>query len=217
MKTLLRFRSRAVPGAFRVAPSLCADEPAPTRRAARPEQELLPLHAGQGPRRRGTCGSEEIKRRVLVASGLWPMPEKTPLNAVIHGRIERDDYTVEKVFFESLPGHFVTGNLYLPKKHRGQDSRGHLSARPLAQRPLHAAASDADVKKEIAIGRGEDRERGALAAAGALRAARADGLRGLLLRHARLRGQRAVLRCRRQGACIATARRTGASSARRRS
>ncbi len=60
---------------------------------------------------------EEIKLRVLIAAGLWPMPEKSPLNAVIHGRIERDDYTVEKVFFESLPGNFVTGNLYLPKKH----------------------------------------------------------------------------------------------------
>lgn len=60
---------------------------------------------------------EEIRRRVLVASGLWPMPEKTPLHAVIHGTIEMDDYTVGKVYFESLPGHFVTGNLYLPKKH----------------------------------------------------------------------------------------------------
>ncbi len=45
------------------------------------------------------------------------MPERTRLNAVIHGRVEREDYTVEKVFFESLPGHFVTGNLYLPKNH----------------------------------------------------------------------------------------------------
>jgi hypothetical protein len=58
----------------------------------------------------------EIERRVAVANGLWPMPEKTPLNAVIHGRVEGDDYTVDRVFFESLPGHFVTGSLYLPKK-----------------------------------------------------------------------------------------------------
>jgi dienelactone hydrolase len=57
----------------------------------------------------------EIEQRVLLASGLWPMPEKTPLNAVIHGRIERDDYTIDRVFFESLPGHFVTGSLYRPK------------------------------------------------------------------------------------------------------
>jgi hypothetical protein len=58
---------------------------------------------------------EQVRRQILVSQGLWPMPEKTPLNAVIHGRIERADYTVEKVYFESMPGFFVTGNLYRPK------------------------------------------------------------------------------------------------------
>ncbi len=33
--------------------------------------------------------ADALRRRVLVANGLWPMPEKTPLNAVIHGKIER--------------------------------------------------------------------------------------------------------------------------------
>src|SRR5688572_25032365 len=42
------------------------------------------------------------------------MPEKTPLRPVIHGRIERDGYTIEKVFFASAPGHYVSGNLYRP-------------------------------------------------------------------------------------------------------
>ncbi len=55
-----------------------------------------------------------LKRRVLVSTGLWPMPEKTPLNAVIHGRVRRDGFTMEKVYFESLPGHFVTGMLFRP-------------------------------------------------------------------------------------------------------
>lgn len=58
---------------------------------------------------------QEIRDRVLLASGLYPLPTKTPLNAVVHGRVERDDYTIDRVFFESFPGHFVTGNLYLPK------------------------------------------------------------------------------------------------------
>src|SRR5690242_20533495 len=31
-----------------------------------------------------------VRRQILVSQGLWPMPTKTPLNAVIHGRIERD-------------------------------------------------------------------------------------------------------------------------------
>ena len=39
---------------------------------------------------------------VLVATGLWPLPEKTPLNPVIHGKVERPGFTVEKVYFESV-------------------------------------------------------------------------------------------------------------------
>ena len=61
-----------------------------------------------------------VRRQILVSQGLWPMPTKTPLNAVIHGRIERDGYTIEKVFFESAPGFFVTGNLYRPKNPKGK-------------------------------------------------------------------------------------------------
>ncbi len=57
----------------------------------------------------------ELKQRVLVATGLFPMPEKTPLNAVIHGKVQRDGFTVEKVYFESLPGHFVSGLLFRPE------------------------------------------------------------------------------------------------------
>ena len=57
----------------------------------------------------------QLKQRVLVATGLWPMPEKTPLNPVIHGKVVRDGFTVEKVYFESLPGHFVTGLLFRPE------------------------------------------------------------------------------------------------------
>lgn len=58
--------------------------------------------------------AQEIRRRILVGSGLWPMPQKTPLNVVIHSRKDMGDYSVENVFFESLPGHFVCGNLYRP-------------------------------------------------------------------------------------------------------
>lgn len=57
----------------------------------------------------------ELEIHILTSLGAYPMPDKTPLNAKIFGRIERDDYTVEKVYFESLPGFFVTGNLYSPK------------------------------------------------------------------------------------------------------
>ena len=46
--------------------------------------------------------------------GLSPLPERSPLNATVTGTLERDDYVVEKVYFESLPGAFVIGNLYRP-------------------------------------------------------------------------------------------------------
>jgi dienelactone hydrolase len=68
---------------------------------------------------------KQLREQLLVATGLWPMPEKTSLNAVVHGKIERDGvttdktvlvgYTVEKVSFRSMPGHTVCGNLYRPK------------------------------------------------------------------------------------------------------
>ena len=58
---------------------------------------------------------KELREQVLVANGLWPLPPKTPLKPVIHGKVERDGYTVEKVFFASYPGHYVCGNLYRPQ------------------------------------------------------------------------------------------------------
>ena len=45
---------------------------------------------------------------------LGEMPAATPLNARITGRIQRNEYTIEKVIYESRPGHHVTSNLYLP-------------------------------------------------------------------------------------------------------
>jgi hypothetical protein len=70
-----------------------------------------------------------VRRQVLVANGLWPMPEKTPLKPIVHGKIDRDGYTVEKVYFASLPGHYVTGNLYRPTARRPRMPR-RASGRP---------------------------------------------------------------------------------------
>ena len=58
--------------------------------------------------------SQQLRRQVLVATGLWPMPDKTPLNPVMHGLTKRDGFTVEKVYFESIPQHFVVGLLFRP-------------------------------------------------------------------------------------------------------
>jgi dienelactone hydrolase len=48
------------------------------------------------------------------------MPTKTTANAVIHGKVDRGEYTVERVFFESYPGFYVTGSLFRPKGGTGR-------------------------------------------------------------------------------------------------
>lgn len=53
--------------------------------------------------------------REKLAQSFGKLPSKTPLNARTTGRIERPDYTIEKVIFESRPSLFVTANLYVPK------------------------------------------------------------------------------------------------------
>ena len=67
-----------------------------------------------------TARRRAVREQVLVANGLWPLPAKTPLEPVIHGRIDREGYSVEKVYFASLPGHYVSGNLYRPRSPDGK-------------------------------------------------------------------------------------------------
>ncbi|MDP6380403.1 MAG: acetylxylan esterase, partial [Phycisphaerae bacterium] len=58
--------------------------------------------------------AERIRKGILRGTGLLPPPAKCPPNPIIHSRREQKGYTVENVAFESLPGFFVTGNLYRP-------------------------------------------------------------------------------------------------------
>jgi dienelactone hydrolase len=82
-----------------------------------------------------------LRRQILVSAGLWPLPERTALNPVIFGRLERGDYSVERVFFESYPGFFVTGNLYRPLGRMGPfpavlNPHGHWEEGRLAHQEL---------------------------------------------------------------------------------
>ena len=58
--------------------------------------------------------AKDIRDQILVSCGLWPMPEKTPLNAQTFGKIVRENYRVEKVYFQTYPGFYLAGNLYRP-------------------------------------------------------------------------------------------------------
>lgn len=95
--------------------------------------------------------AEQVRRQILVSQGLWPEPTRTPLKTVIHGRVDQDDYTIEKVYFESFPGLFVTGNLYRPKNVTGKVpgvlfAHGHWTDARLSETPPD------ELRREIATG-----------------------------------------------------------------
>jgi len=91
-----------------------------------------------------------MRRTILFRTGLWPMPERTPLNAQVFGKIARNGYTVEKAYFESVPGFYVTGNLYRPTGSggpypavlapHGHGAYGRLVADENFNEPMRAAA-----------------------------------------------------------------------------
>jgi cephalosporin-C deacetylase-like acetyl esterase len=57
-----------------------------------------------------------LHRELLYMLGLDPLPERTPLKAEIKGTLDRPEYRIEKLVFQSRPGLYVTGNFYLPRK-----------------------------------------------------------------------------------------------------
>jgi dienelactone hydrolase len=61
-----------------------------------------------------------LREQILMSAGLMPMPPKTPLNPQIFGRLDRDGYSIEKVFLETLPGYYLGGNLYRPNAGSGK-------------------------------------------------------------------------------------------------
>jgi hypothetical protein len=64
--------------------------------------------------------SESLRQHLQISLGIWPLPERTPLEPVIHGRQVVGACTIEKVSFQSMPGFFVTGNLYRPAAIKGR-------------------------------------------------------------------------------------------------
>ena len=55
------------------------------------------------------------RQQLFEMLGLSPLPPRGDLKAVITGRVETEQLSVENVHFQSLPGLYVTANLYLPK------------------------------------------------------------------------------------------------------
>jgi len=55
-----------------------------------------------------------LREHILASAGLLPMPERTALRPHVFDERSHEHYSVFKVYFESLPGFYVTGNLYRP-------------------------------------------------------------------------------------------------------
>ena len=84
---------------------------------------------------------QKLRTQILFAAGLVPMPEKTELHPVIFGRIEKADYSIEKVYIETLPGYYLAGNLYRPRGRTGKfpgvlATHGHWEYGRLEHQPL---------------------------------------------------------------------------------
>jgi dienelactone hydrolase len=58
----------------------------------------------------------EYRRQLFDMLGLDPLPEKTDLKATKTGELKGEGYVVEKMHYQSMPGLYVTANLYLPAK-----------------------------------------------------------------------------------------------------
>jgi len=61
----------------------------------------------------------ELRRQLFEMLGLDPLPPRTDLHPVVTGKTEHEEFTVERLHFQSSPGLYVTGNLYLPKNAQG--------------------------------------------------------------------------------------------------
>lgn len=62
------------------------------------------------------AAAEALRDRALAAiqAAFGPEPARCPLHARVTRQVERPDYRIENVIFESRPGYHVTANLYIP-------------------------------------------------------------------------------------------------------
>ncbi len=84
-----------------------------------------------------------LRQQILTSAGLDPMPDRTPLNPRVTGKIRTKDCTIEKVLIETMPGYFLGGNLYRPLNGAGKhpavlNPHGHWTYGRLENQPLYS-------------------------------------------------------------------------------
>jgi dienelactone hydrolase len=61
-----------------------------------------------------------LRRQILSAAGMLPMPDRNPLNPVTVNRLAVGDVVIETILLETLPGYFLAANLYRPARDSGR-------------------------------------------------------------------------------------------------
>jgi dienelactone hydrolase len=84
---------------------------------------------------------EHLRKQILTAAGLFPMPKRSPIRYQVFDKLERDGYTIEKAYVETLPGYYLCGNLYRPRGKAGKfpgvlSPHGHWKNGRLEDQPL---------------------------------------------------------------------------------
>ena len=112
---------------------------------------LFSVHAAGVQGRVGEA-RRRVRRQILVSQGLWPMPTKTPLARVIHGKIDRGEYTVEKGLFRKRARLLRHGQSLSPEKCDRQSVPGVLFAHGHWTDARLSESTDAELRREIADG-----------------------------------------------------------------
>jgi cephalosporin-C deacetylase-like acetyl esterase len=111
------------------APAVLAGEPSARPTRANVHQQILDLADRQQRERRGRFAAvrtledlaglqQDLRRRFLgLLDGLPAASGPPPVR--VTGRIDADDYRIDKLAYESFPGYFVSALLYRPKGTRG--------------------------------------------------------------------------------------------------
>lgn len=93
--------------------NLAANFKAKTRELA--ERSLIEVRSAEDWKQR----APEMRQQLADMLSLAPLPPRGELRPTITGRIEHEEFTVEKLHFQSLPQLYVTANLYVPKNLKG--------------------------------------------------------------------------------------------------
>ena len=95
---------------------LCAQDPFLSWLDRQAQEQLDQREKAVGSiRNRAAADARRTAVRKKLNELVGGLPDyRGPLNARVTGRIQTERYTIEKVIFESLPGFYVTGNLYRP-------------------------------------------------------------------------------------------------------